>query len=348
MRPKILSLVLALSAAAPLSFAQTYSECNPLENTNCPSDIALSSDSYTHDFRSGADKSTWSETSEAITYTSAGAQFTISESGQAPTIESSWYIFFGSVSVVLKAAPGVGIVSSVVLESDDLDEIDWEWLGGANQEVESNYFGKGNTTAYDRAIYLPMEDTRDAFHNYTVLWTSDFVEWIIDGSVVRTLNYADAVNGKNFPQTPMRLKIGTWAGGDSNNDAGTIGWAGGHTDYSQGPFTMTLESVSVVNYSPADSYSYSDTTGAWRSIAVSGGTVNSNEGGYASAPSSSSSSSSGSSGSGTTTGSGMWWTASAAAVRASSAAAPALSSAMGVTKAAVVALTAALALLVST
>ncbi|KAK7513500.1 concanavalin A-like lectin/glucanase domain-containing protein [Phyllosticta citriasiana] len=343
MRHKILFLVFALSAAS-LSFAQTYSECNPLEKTNCPSDTALSANSYTRDFRSGADKSTWSETSEAITYTSAGAQFTISESGQAPTIESSWYIFFGAVSVVLKAAPGVGIVSSVVLESDDLDEIDWEWLGGANQEVESNYFGKGNTTAYDRAIYLPMDDTRDTFHNYTIHWTSDYILWIIDGSVVRTLNYADAVNGKNFPQTPMRLKIGTWAGGDSSNDAGTIGWAGGHTDYSQGPFTMTLESVSVVNYSPADSYSYSDTTGAWRSIAVSGGTVNSNEGGYASAPSSSSS---GSSGSGTTTGTGMWWTASAAAVRASSAA-PTISSGMSATKAVFVAFATALAFLLST
>ncbi|KAK8185049.1 concanavalin A-like lectin/glucanase domain-containing protein [Phyllosticta capitalensis] len=345
MRLKTLS-ALALSAAIPLSSAQTYSDCNPTEKSNCPSDTGLDSKQYTHDFRSGADKSTWSATSESIQYTSAGAEFTISKSGQAPTIESSFYIFFGSVSVILKSAPGTGIVSSVVLESDDLDEIDWEWLGGANQEVETNYFGKGNTTAYDRAQYLPMEDTQSSFHNYTVLWTSDYIEWIIDGSVVRTLNYADAVDGQNFPQTPVKLKIGTWAGGDSNNDAGTIGWAGGTTDYSKGPFTMTLESISVVNYSPADSYSYSDTTGAWRSINVHGGTVNSNEGGYASTSggTSGTSSSSGSS-SGTITGTGMWWTASAAAVRASSAAAP--MGGLGVAKAAIVAVTTAFVLMMT-
>lgn len=60
-----------------------------------------------------------------MTYGSDGAVFTINKETEAPTITSNWYFFFGRVDVVLKAAPGVGIVSSFVLESDDLDEIDW-------------------------------------------------------------------------------------------------------------------------------------------------------------------------------------------------------------------------------
>ena len=78
-------------------------------------------------------------------YTSAGAEFTVSKSGDHPTIQSNWYLLFGRVSFFLKAAPGTGIVSSAILQSDDLDEIDWEWLGGANYDgkVQSNYFGKG-------------------------------------------------------------------------------------------------------------------------------------------------------------------------------------------------------------
>lgn len=52
---------------------------------------------------------------------------------------------FGKVEVVLKAAPGAGIVSSFVMQSDDLDEIDWEWLGSDPDEVQSNFFGKGMT-----------------------------------------------------------------------------------------------------------------------------------------------------------------------------------------------------------
>lgn len=50
---------------------------------------------------------------------------------------------FGRVDIQLKAAPGAGIVSSFVLQSDTLDEIDWEWLGADPDEVQSNYFGKG-------------------------------------------------------------------------------------------------------------------------------------------------------------------------------------------------------------
>jgi hypothetical protein len=63
-----------------------------------------------------------------MTYGSDGAVFTINKETDAPTITSKWYLFFGKVDVVLKAAPGVGIVSSFVMESDDLDEIDWVCL----------------------------------------------------------------------------------------------------------------------------------------------------------------------------------------------------------------------------
>jgi hypothetical protein len=79
-----------------------------------------------------------------VKYTSSGAEFTINKSGDHPTIQSKWYIFFGRVSFFLKAAPGTGIVSSAILESDDLDEVDWEWLGGSDyvSKVQTNYFGK--------------------------------------------------------------------------------------------------------------------------------------------------------------------------------------------------------------
>lgn len=63
-----------------------------------------------------------------MTSTDLGAKFTISEQGDAPTIESEFYIFFGHVDVKMRAANGTGIVSTWILESDDLDEIDWASL----------------------------------------------------------------------------------------------------------------------------------------------------------------------------------------------------------------------------
>jgi hypothetical protein len=80
------------------------------------------------------------------------------------------------------------------------------------------------------------------------------------------------VNGKNFPQTPMRIRIGIWAGGDPDNSEGTIEWAGGETDYTEGPFSMYVESVDIINYHPAQAYKYTDKTGAYTSIKAINGT----------------------------------------------------------------------------
>lgn len=201
-------------------------------------------------------------------YDSSGVSFSISKPKQAPTMQSDFYFFFGSVSAIAKAAKGTGIVSCVILESDDLDEIDWEWLGGSANQVQTNYYGKGNTTVYNRATYVNVNDVQDTWHNYTIEWTSSATTWYIDGAAVRTLAYDDALGGKNYPQTPMKVKLGIWSASDTGAE-GTIQWAGGNTDYSDGPFTMQVKSISINNYNPASSYTYSDETGDWQSIKMS-------------------------------------------------------------------------------
>ncbi|KAF2025930.1 cell wall glucanase/allergen F16-like protein [Setomelanomma holmii] len=302
---------------ATLTLAQTSTSCNPTEKS-CPADTALSSSTYTHDFTTGgADSTNWNVTAGSVTYGSSGAKFIINKSGDAPTIQSKWYIFFGRVSFHIRAASGTGIVSSAIVESDDLDEVDWEWIGGSSTKVQSNYFGKGNTTSYDRAVWYDMTNTQSTSHNYTITWTSSATTWYVDGTAIRTLNYADAVSGKNYPQTPMNIRIGIWAGGDSGNSEGTIEWAGGETDYDNGPFTMYLEKVEVVNDNPGGSYVYGDQTGDYDSIKVEDGESTSTSAGASAAKTTSATGTSKEPGSATSTLSGMWWTASAEAVKAS-------------------------------
>lgn len=115
-----------------------------------------------------------------------------------------------------------------------------------------------------------METPQTTFHTYAVNWTSESIVFFIDGTAVRTLEYADAVDGQNFPQTPMRLKLGNWAGGESGEPAGTVEWAGGATDFSDAPFTMYVESISITNYNPGSAYEYTDETGDYTSIKVVG------------------------------------------------------------------------------
>ncbi|CRG89628.1 hypothetical protein PISL3812_06667 [Talaromyces islandicus] len=291
--PSLPQLTVAALAAASLVAGQTYTDCNPLNET-CPSDTGLSSYSFFSDFTSGDSAfDRWNTTAGTVNSTSQGAAFIINEQGDAPTIQTDFYFFFGYVEVKMKTATGTGIISSIVFESDDLDEIDWEGIGTYNYEIETNYFGKDNTTLYNRATYPNVTTPSDTFHTYAVNWTSSAIEWFIDGVSVRTLYYEDALDGKNFPQTPMNLRIGIWAGGDSSNGEGTIEWAGGETDYSDAPFTMYVESVKIINYNPADTYTYGDKTGDYTSIKLANTTSGS----------SSSSSSSSSTGTGTAGGS---------------------------------------------
>lgn len=195
-----------------------------------------------------------------------GAKFTIKSFTDGPTMASNFYIFFGKVEAVMKAAPGAGIISSFILESDDLDEIDWEMIGSQTTQVQSNYFGKGNTTDYTRGAFHPVAAPATSFHTYTIDWKQDSTTWAIDGKVVRTLNYADAIGGKNYPQTPSNIRLGNWVGGQPNGNKGTIEWAGGIADMTQAPFDMFVKSISITNYNPAASYSYGDSTGSWQSI----------------------------------------------------------------------------------
>ncbi|KAK5127093.1 hypothetical protein LTR85_008453 [Meristemomyces frigidus] len=290
----------AIAASVPIAFAQTSTSCNPTEKT-CSDDTGLDATTFSSDFTTGSNASWSAATGTTITYGSQGAEFIITKEGEAPTIQTDFYVFFGRFEVKMKAAAGTGIVSSVVLESDDLDEIDWEWLGGNTAQVETNFFGKGNTTAYDRAVYYSVSTPQSSFHTYTIDWTSERIEWIIDGTVVRTLEYSDAltVGGKNYPQTPMRLKMGNWCGGCSGEADGTIEWAGGNTTFDDAPYIMYVESVSITNYNPGSSYSYSDETGDYDSIKV----VNGSSTGTASASTATATgkSSSGSSGSAAST-----------------------------------------------
>jgi len=288
---RLSATAVAFAAALPYAFAQTSTDCDPLEKT-CPNDTGLNSKSFSADFTSDGGLDSWTEAvATKIELGDQGAEFSISDDKDAPTVETDFYIFFGRVDVTMKAAPGQGIVSSVVLESDDLDEIDWEWLGGDTTQVQTNFFGKGNTTTYDRGGFSSVSSPQDTFHTYTIDWNEERIEWIIDGSTVRTVTYDDpvALGGKNYPQTPMRVKLGSWCGGCAKAEA-TVEWAGGKTTFDNAPYIMYVKSVEITNNNPAKAYKYGDKSGSYESIKLLD-TDNSNLSGASSSASSSGSAS---------------------------------------------------------
>ena len=233
-------LPIALLTLATRIAAQTSTTCNPLK-ASCPDDPALGTtfkttfdesmsefDPDLFDVEAGAD---------LVTFTEEGAGLAIRKQGDSVTIKTKFYIFFGQVTVMFKAAAGQGIISTFNMLSDDLDEIDVEIQGGNTTYTSTNYYGWGNTSQIN-TLYVPStggswgnEGAFGDVHNYTLNWTPQQLEWIYDGKVVRT---SGAGAAGEWPQTPSFLKFGIWAGGDPSLPKGTIAWAGGVTDYSKG------------------------------------------------------------------------------------------------------------------
>ncbi|KAI0413145.1 concanavalin A-like lectin/glucanase domain-containing protein [Xylaria grammica] len=270
---KVLSATAVALAATQLVSAQTYTECDPREKS-CPADPAVGKENtVTIDFTAG--KNSFFKVAEGTTinYSDKGAAFSMKKETEAPTITSTKYIFFGKVDVEVEVAPGQGIVTSVVLQSDDRDEIDWEWIGSDTTQVQTNYFGKGDDSTFDRGGYSDVANPQTTTHTYTIDWTKDYVHWIVDGNLVRELKYADAKSGTRFPQTPAQLKLGTWVAGSSTAPEGTVEWAGGLADFSKGPFTAYYKKVTIQDYaggvSNAKQYVWEDgSDGSWETIKV--------------------------------------------------------------------------------
>lgn len=248
--------------------AQVTTDCQPLNTTDCPPDPAFGME-YDFRFNQTPIDGTWETTVGSVSYDADnGASFVINKQGDSPTIRSKFYIFFGRVEIWMKVAGGTGIISSVMLLSDDLDEIDWEFMGGNGTHAETNYFGKGEPD-FHNAIYYPVDGgVQNDFHNYTTVWTQDALDFHIDGKHVRRLLPKDANNTHYYPQTPMRISLGIWAGGDPSLPKGTREWAGGDTDYSQGPFTMQIKNTHVTDFSKGKEYTYGDNSGSWESIRI--------------------------------------------------------------------------------
>ncbi|CCH59493.1 hypothetical protein TBLA_0B06710 [Henningerozyma blattae CBS 6284] len=264
------SSIVAASTLLPALTQATTTACNPLKSTDCPADTALGT-SFSEDFSSESKWFTSLGNPGKISYSDDGVSITLEKRFDNPSLKSNFYIMYGKFEVIAQCAPGTGMVSSVFLQSDDLDELDIEWLGGDDTQVQSNFFSKGDVTTYDRGAFHSVNQPQTTFHNYTLDWAEDQTVWYVDGVPVRTLL---SNNPEGYPQSPMALFMGIWAGGDPSNEPGTIEWAGGSTDYSQAPFSMVIKKLVVTDYSSGDKYSYGDQSGDASSIEAENGSVN--------------------------------------------------------------------------
>nr|ODO04124.1 hypothetical protein L204_00479 [Cryptococcus depauperatus CBS 7855] len=186
-----------------------------------------------------------------------GARLILKQDNAGTKISSTRYIHYGTVDFTLESSKWAGVVTAAITMSDVKDEIDWEWPGTNVSTVQTNYWflGVANYSATEGASSSISSDASANFHTYTFEWQQDYINWIIDGTVVRTVKKADTLSPDGsqykFPSTPSRVQISIWPAGTSANAPGTISWAGGLIDWSNGDYVSngyfwnTLKSVKI-------------------------------------------------------------------------------------------------------
>lgn len=174
-------------------------------------------------------------------------------------IAESQSFLYGRAGARLKTGRSRGVITAIVLISAVGDEVDYECLGSQRDQVQTNYYSKGELD-YTKMKRAPLSsDSWANYHNYEIDWNEERIQWIVDNQVVRTVykneTWDNNLRKFKYPQTPMRLEVALWPGGSEKNQPGTIEWAGGPIDWENSPdliekgaFTAHVSHISVVPY----------------------------------------------------------------------------------------------------
>ncbi|TID31100.1 hypothetical protein CANINC_000344 [Pichia inconspicua] len=161
------------------------------------------------------------------------------------TISSTFYIWYGKVSVDFRSSNNQGVVSSFSLVSQVQDEIDFDIHGSNLTTAETNFSFESNVNQNNESK-VPISNIDEEWHTYTIDWTEDQIQWLFDNEVVRTLKKVDTWNESlgiyEFPQTPSRIQL-------SIKPESDIDWNG--IEFNDlGYSYVAIDTVEVVCYDP--------------------------------------------------------------------------------------------------
>ena len=139
-------------------------------------------------------------------------------------ISTTTYMVYGEVSVKIRSEPQSGVVSTFALLSNVGDSALWQFSGNNGSRLNTHYFSLGKQKSligreYNAGNHFSFGD----FHTYGIRWSPDTLQFTIDGKVARSEKRQKS--GSNFPFTPARVQLTTWATSDST-DKSVRTWAG--------------------------------------------------------------------------------------------------------------------------
>lgn len=146
-------------------------------------------------------------------------------------------IHYGTIEAKLRVSSGSNIISSFILMAENRDEIDFEFVGKDDNIIQTNYFYRGEPI-YDinAKFYTVNKKLSRDFYNYRLVWTPETYEWWFNGFRLRTLFKS---NTTKFPDSPSLVQFGIWKAPNSQ-------WAGNGTNWSNGPYNVTIDEFRII------------------------------------------------------------------------------------------------------
>ncbi|KAJ3275728.1 hypothetical protein HDV01_007195 [Terramyces sp. JEL0728] len=184
-------------------------------------------------------------------------------------MSSTRFMQYGRISAILKAPAVSGIVITFVsmgpqlpdpnvdlsvVNPDGGDEIDWELLGSDPTNAETNVYFRGIPQYGLRSTTHRLSNDITAYHNYTIDWKHDLINFMIDDKLVRTYykNSSLATDPKSatekfFPDRAGKFQISIWSQAINS-------WAGGavHFPDSSSSYSAYFKSITVECYDSND------------------------------------------------------------------------------------------------
>lgn len=213
-------------------------------------------------FLGNASEADWLYSGYVMDYADEDALVLAMPKNSGGTVVSSTHaVWYGKVSVKMKTSHLAGVITSFILYSGVQDEIDFEWVGSDLDTTQTNFYWNGVLNWHNSAN-ITTHDTFDDYHIYEIDWHEDYLTWSVDGVVGRTLfknaTFNATTNEYQYPQTPSKIDISIWPGGNATNPTGTIEWAGGEINWDAddikdpGYYYAILKEVNVTCYATPD------------------------------------------------------------------------------------------------
>ncbi len=169
-------------------------------------------------------------------------------------ISTTRKMLYGKFTAKVAAIGRPGVITAMITMSPIGDEIDYEFVGARPNQVETNVFYKGIAEYNVHSSKVFVQNTT-RIHTYTIDWTPERIQWLIDGRVVRRYQKNSKpspmtpIGEKWFPQTPSQVQFSVWDAGSSES-SGTRDWSGGPIPWGEdNSFKAVVHSFSVECYS---------------------------------------------------------------------------------------------------